>query len=463
MATAATPDNELSLEQPRHSRPAPAPLGPVPLKPYRRGRIRMNWREFVVDLARQTVANVRRNKMRSFLTLFGIAWGIASLVLMGALSDGFRQGQRNRMKEIGDNLVMVFPGRTERQAGGQRAGREIRLYNRDIPVIRLQCPLVEVVAAEMKTRGVAMRSRYNSGQFLTLGVTPEYLSLRTLPAAVGRNINQADVDQGLRVAVLGDSVRKQLFESRPNIIGQTIQLNNFPYVVVGLMGEKAQNSSYDGWDNDKVLVPNTSLRRDAPPNRNVYEEGQLNAILYRPVSLEQWEAAQLQVKTVLGRLHGFDPYDDSAVFIWDTIEGAQLFDTVFDSTEIFLAVIALVTLSLGGVGVMNTMMMAVSERTNEIGLKKALGATQRRILVEFFLEGVFLALLSGVAGLVLVGGLAGAVNSLPMPEMFSGLPIKWNLLAAATGALGLVAVLAALPPAWEASQLTPVEALRHER
>lgn len=140
-----------------------------------------------------------------------------------------------------------------------------------------------------------------------------------------------------------------------------------------------------------------------------------------------------------------------------------MFDSIFNAGEIFLAVVSLVTLSLGGVGVMNTMMMAVAERTNEIGLKKALGATRRRILLDFFLEGVFLAALSGVGGLLLTLGLAAAVNSLPMPAMFSGLPIHWTMLALATLALGIVAVLSALPPAQRAAEMTPVEALRYER
>ena len=189
----------------------------------------------------------------------------------------------------------------------------------------------------------------------------------------------------------------------------------------------------------------------------------MNTILYRPVSVDNWAEARAQVKGVLGRIHGFDPADESALGIWDSIEGAEIFDSVFDSMEIFLAVIALVTLSLGGVGVMNTMMMAVSERTNEIGLKKALGATRRRILLDFFLEGVALALLAGFAGLLLVFLLSTAVNSLPLPPMFSGLPIGWTTLLIATAALGAVAVASSLPPAYGAANMTPVEALRHEK
>lgn len=422
----------------------------------------MNLTELLWDLAVQTLANLRRNKLRSFLTLFGIAWGIASLVMMSALSDGFRDGQRKNMAQIGDNLVFLWGGVTEMQAGGKRAGRRVFLTRQDVLNIREQCPEVATVAAETKTEQVPVRSATNSGRFLTLGVTPEYLKLRNLPVDVGRTVSAADVAQERRVAVLGAAVRKQLFEHKPVPLGELVYLNSHPYEVIGVMPEKEQNSSYDGWDNDKVMVPEPVLLRDMPERREFYSEGRVNGLIYRPASTRNWSAAQAQVRAVLGRAKDFDPADKGALDLWDMIEDNEMFGTIFDAGEIFLSVVALVTLSLGGIGVMNTMMMAVSERTNEIGLKKALGATSNRILLEFFLEGAFLAVLSGAGGIILILTLAKGVNSLPLPQMFSGLPIHWNVLAAATLALGLVAVGASLPPARKAAEMTPVEALRFE-
>ena len=426
-------------------------------------RRRMHAGELAADLLRQTLWNIRRNKLRSFLTLFGIAWGIASLVLMSALSDGFRQGQRKNMSQIGDNIVFVFGGVTEEQAGGQRAGRQIRLRESDIELIRANCPAVAVISAEHKTWDVPARSATNAGRFLTVGVNPEYLKLRNLPVESGRTVSEADVREARRVAVLGASVRKQLFERNPRPVGERIYINNYPFEVIGVMSEKEQNSSYDGWDNDKILIPHTTLLRDAPSDRQVYAERRVYGFLYRPSDVSKWEEAQAQVRAVLARAHGFSPADKGALRIFDSIESAQMFDAIFNATEIFLGAIALITLSLGGIGVMNTMMIAVAERTNEIGLKKALGATRRRILLDFFLEGVLLAALSGAAGLVLTFLVSGAVNSLPLPAMFGGLPIQWKTLALATLALGAVAVLSALPPARRAARLTPVEALRYER
>jgi len=441
----------------------PEILATIETRARRPQRRTMHAGEWLKDLLVQTLRNLHRNKLRSFLTLFGIAWGIASLVLMSSLSDGFRQGQRKNMSQIGDNIVFVYGGITEEQAGGQRAGRRIRLHAKDLDVVRANCPSVAVASAEIKTYDVTARSASNSGRFLTLGVNPDYLKLRNLPVERGRTVSEADQREGRRVAVLGASVRKQLFLRNPSPLGERIYLQNLPYEVIGLMGEKEQNSSYDGWDNDKILIPTSALLRDMPPNRAVYAEDRIDGFLYRPADIGRWEEAQAEVRAALGRIHGFLPQDKGALRVFDSIESAQMFDSIFNAGEIFLAVVSLVTLSLGGVGVMNTMMMAVSERTNEIGLKKALGATSGRILADFFLEGLLLAVLSGAGGLILVWMLASAVNSLPMPAMFSGLPIHWNVLAMATGALGLVAVLSALPPAKRAAAMTPVEALRHER
>lgn len=416
----------------------------------------------MIGLIYQTFLNMWRHKLRSFLTMFGIAWGICSLVLMLALCDGFRQGQRKNMSQIGDNLVFLYSGRTERQAGGERAGRRIWLTEQGVEAIRANCPLVETVAPEIKRYDTPVASSFNSGRFLVLGVSPEYLKLRNLPVETGRPVQARDVEEIRRVCVLGASVRKQLFEERLPL-GCEIRINGYPYTVIGAMSEKMQNSSYDGWDNDKILIPITSLRRDCPPERATYRPDRVDSILYRPSSVKEWRATQVQVRRALAAVYDFDPLDESAVPVNDSVEGAELFDRVFDSGEMFLAVIALITLSLGGVSVMNTMMMAVAERTGEIGLKKALGATRHRILLDFFLEGVFLALLSGAVGIGTVWTLAGVVNSLPMPTMFSGLLIDMKSALLALAALGTVAICSAVPPAWHAAGLTPVEALREER
>ena len=417
----------------------------------------------ISGMVHQAVTELWRHKLRSFLTMFGIGWGVVSLALITSSGEGFSQGSRDRMKQLGDSLVLVWGGRTGMQAGGQRAGRYIQLRQDDIQAIRDQSPAIETVAAELKTYGVPVQSDFNAGSFLVLGVDTEYLKIRNLRATTGRNIGWNDVATTSRVCVLGYSVKKQLFEKRTNIVGNEVLINGFSYKIIGLMDEKDQDSSYDGWDNDKILIPSTSLIRDCPTSRGIAVEGHLNLIIYKATRKDLWEEAQRQVRRTLGNIHGFQYEDDTALGFWDTVEDAAVSDGMFESIGIFLGAVALLTLSLGGVGVMNTMFTSVAERTAEIGLKKALGAKRSRILMEFFLEGLILAGLSGGTGILFALGLASLVNSFPMPAYFAGLPIDAVLVLKLTLILSGVALIAAIPPAWRASRMDPVVAMNFEK
>ncbi len=417
----------------------------------------------IAGIFHQAIAELWRHKLRSFLTMFGISWGIIALALITSSGEGFSQGQRENMKQLGDAIVIMWGGRTASQAGGQRAGRYIQLHRDDIQPIREQCPAIETASGEVKTWNVPAESDFNAGRFLTLGVDPEYLKIRTLPVSTGRNVRWNDVEESRRVCVLGDSVKDQLFEKRTKIIGENVRINGFHYRVIGLLSKKNQDSSYDGWDNDKILIPSTSLIRDCPANHGVAAEGRLNLIVYKAKSDDLWEEAQKQIRRTLGNIHGFDPDDETALSFWDTVENSSTFDGMFQSIGIFLGAIAILTLSLGGMGVMNTMFTTVAERTGEIGLKKALGARRSRILWEFFLEGFVLAALSGGMGILFALGLASFVNSFPMPAYFSGLPMDPLLVLQLTLVLGAVAVIAAMPPAWRASRMDPVVAMNYEK
>jgi putative ABC transport system permease protein len=418
---------------------------------------------YLQELLSQVASSLLRNKLRSFLTMAGIAWGVASIVLIVAMGDGFKQGQRNNTKQLGENIVLLFPGRTEKQVGGQRAGRRIRFTYDDIDDIRTECFRVSRVIGELQN-GAKVASAYNSGSFTVNGVEPLYSKIRTIPIAQGRFLIEPDETDALRVAVLGDNVRKQLFGDRSTAPGSQIFLNGLPFGIVGLMPAKNQNSSYNGLDGDKIYVPYATMVRDMPPKDDDFHPGIVNDIIYVPSSLTEWKAARQQVLRVLGRNHQFDTDDKGAVYVWDTVESAELVDQIFVSMTAFLGAIAVITLTLGGVGVLNIMLVSVTERTREIGLRKAVGATRRRIMMDFLAEGVILAGLSGLMGFLGAYGLASLVNSLPLQaDMFAGLPVKGATTAWSFGALAVVAISSALFPAWRAASLTPVEALRYER
>jgi putative ABC transport system permease protein len=419
--------------------------------------------DYLRELLSQVVSSLLRNKLRSFLTMSGIAWGVASIVLIVAMGDGFKQGQRNNTKQLGESIVLLFPGRTEKQAGGQRAGRRVQFTFDDINDIRAECYQVERVIGELQNT-VKAGSTYNSGSFTINGVEPLFSKIRTIPIAHGRFLDQSDEQTSERVAVLGDNVRKQLFGERNTALDSQVFLNGLPFRIVGLMPAKNQNSSYNGLDGDKVYVPYSTMVRDLPPKDENFHPGIVNDIIYVPRSLTNWKAARQQVLRVLGRNHQFEPDDEGAVYVWDTVESAELVDQIFISMTVFLATIAAVTLTLGGVGVMNIMLVSVTERTREIGLRKAVGATRQRILVDFLVEGILLAGLSGLMGFLGAYGLASLVNSLPIQgDMFAGLPVKGATVIWSFAALAAIAIASAVFPAWRAASLTPVEALRYER
>lgn len=417
--------------------------------------------DYLAELREQVFGSLTRNRLRSFLTMAGIAWGIASIVMVAALGDSFKQGQRNNMEQLGENIVILLGGRTELQAGGERAGRRIRLNYSDVENLRQQSWLVGTVAAELDG-SVYATSPYNSASFDAVGVESFFPQLRTIPIAAGRFFSEREEKEGERVCVIGADVKRQLFGARSDVEGRELSINSFLYRITGVMADKNQSSSYAGLDETKIWLPYTSMTRDFPPQK-FYTPGYLDEILYQPRSLEQYEKAQIQVRRVLARAHNFDPADTSAIGIWDTVEDMQRTAAVFDAMTLFLGLIAAVTLFLGGIGVMNIMLVTVSERTSEIGLRKALGATRLRIMMDFLAEGCVLAFASGLVGLAIAFTVSGAMRFFRLPEIFPGLPINGVTTAIAFAALTLTAVTSAMIPAWRAASLTPIEALRDER
>ena len=416
---------------------------------------------YLTELLRQVAGSLLRNKLRSLLTMAGIAWGIASIVLIAAMGDGFKEGQRNNTKSLGENIVILFGGRTQMQAGGVRAGRRIRLNYSDVENLRTEGYLIRKVAGELQGQ-VKATSPFNSGTFDASGVEAVFPEMRTIPIGQGRFFTDQEEKAGDRVCIIGVDVKKQLFGTRPEVEGTTIAINSLPYRIIGVMADKNQNSSYSGMDEQRVWLPYRTMARDVPPTK-YYKPGDLDDIIYQPKSLADFEEARKQARRVLGRGHDFNPADENAVFIWDTVENQRQVDGIFDSMTLFLGFIGFVTLTLGGIGVMNIMLVTVSERTREIGLRKALGATRMRILVDFLVEGCVLAFSSGLVGWAAAFGISSALKLVKMPDMFPGLPVSQLTSGVAFTALSLIAVASALIPAWRASSLTPVEALRYER
>jgi putative ABC transport system permease protein len=412
------------------------------------------------DLLADTFRTLWAHKLRAGLTMFGIAWGIVSITLMIGAGEGLRVGQMKQTENLGKNLMILFAGRTSMQAGGTRAGRQVIWRDTDYLDLKREATACRYILPELGQGGTPVRSAFNSGALLVTGSLPEFADLRSITVAQGRFYNDSDFREARRVAFLGSDSYKQLFAGRP-AVGQTIHIGEFPFTVIGVMQAKEQDSSYDGRDVTKVFIPFSAIIRDFP-NRPPAPPHTIDQMLAAPASLEQHEECKWQIKRGLARIHNFDPQDKEALPIWDTVENLKRFRQLTDGMNYFLGAVGIVTLFLGGIGVMNVMMVAVRERTREIGVRKAVGATARSILTLFFIETTIIVLFSGAIGMAVAYGICAAINTLPMPPFFAGLIPGVGTTLLSVALLGVIAVLAAMYPASRAAAVDPIEALRFE-
>ncbi len=424
----------------------------------------------------QVLSNLRANRLRSFLTMFGILWGVISVVVLAATGEGFQRGNEKVLQELGRNIGIVWGGRTSMQAGGERAGRRVFLTVDDARALARESNMIAVVSCEISRGGMKVKSAHNAAALGVNGIEPQYQEIRTIELEKGRLFSFADEEEARRVAIIGSDATKQLFGTRDSI-GETVHINGLPFTVIGKIRKKDQDSSYSGPDNDKVFIPFSAMARDFP--RTDVPAGIVSQIILAPHPwvvplLEQalvertgriedidWPLER-EVRRVLARQHGFDPEDRDAISMWDTTLESLMFGRMVQAMKDFFTIVGIVTLALGGIGVMNIMLVAVRERTREIGVRKALGATTAQVQKQFFLEGFVLTMLSGAIGFALALGLCALVNLLPMPPRFQGMVLTWQAGVGAIFTLVLIGVATSTYPARRAAQLPPVEALRFE-
>jgi len=377
--------------------------------------------------------------------------------------------------ELGKNIGIVWGGRTGLQAGGERAGRVIRLNLDDARAFEIESAMIEVVSPELQ-KGATIKSAYNSASGSINGIEPQYQAIRTIELDGGRLFTPQDEQEVRRVAIVGFDMAEQLFGKR-DIIGEPITIAGFPYTIVGKIRKKNQDSNYSGPDNNKIFVPFATMMRDMPLKDS--PPGTISDIIVAPkpwvvdrlpnvldartgrIEDIQWPL-ESNLRAILARHHGFDPDDRQAMAMWDTSLNTLMFDRMISNMKHFFSVVGVVTLALGGIGVMNIMLIAVKERTREIGVRKALGATTGNIQRQFFLEGFFLTMMSGGAGMLLAIGLCALVNLAPMPARFAGMLISWQTAVVSLLMLVGIGIVTSTYPARRAAELPPVEALRFE-
>jgi putative ABC transport system permease protein len=415
----------------------------------------------LLDTISQTLRTLWAHKLRSFLTMFGIAWGVGSLLLLVGVGEGFRNGNRKQLETFGKNIIFFFGGRAPAVEGSFNSMKWFNLTYDDYLDIKRESKYAINISPLIARDDIRAVSDYTSTNGQVSGVPPVYSQVRTIPIQTGRWINDEDNDQSRRVCVLGREMTRNMFPGRP-AVGNSILLNGVHFEVIGVLsmiGHEEQNAT-----NIRIFIPFNTMRELFPLKGDNSQEGNaISFINYQPRSFEENEIAKAELHRIVARNHGgFDPSGKDVWEEWDTVKNQKTMGTIFTAMDWFLGGVGLVTLALGAIGIVNIMLVAVTERTREIGLRKALGATNRSILFQFFLEGAFLTLLSGAAG---VGGAMLVVRLLAGVHLPQGFDTPRIVPISAVGAvlsLAIAGIAAGLYPARKAAMLEPVEALRQE-
>ena len=415
----------------------------------------------LLDTFGQTLRTLWAHKLRSFLTMFGIAWGVGSLLLLAGVGEGFRNGNRRQLETFGKNIIFFWGGRAPAVAGNFSSMKWFNLTYEDYRSIESQSKLAIHVSPVIARDDIRAVSDYTSTNGQVSGVPPVYSQVRTIPLEVGRWLNDEDNEQRRRVCLLGREMTRNLFPGRP-AVGNTIMLNGVRFEVIGMLsmiGNEEQNST-----NIRIFVPFNTMRELFPLKGDNSQEGNAISFLnYQPRTFDENEDAKNELHRIVARNHGgFDPNDKDNWEEWDTVKNQKLMGKIFTAMDWFLGGVGLVTLALGAIGIINIMLVAVTERTREIGLRKALGATNRNILFQFFLEGAFLTLFSGALGVSAAMLIVHLLSGVNLPPGFDTPRIIPLSAICAVLSLALAGVSAGLYPARKAAMLEPVEALRQE-
>jgi putative ABC transport system permease protein len=412
----------------------------------------------IFDIFGQTLRTLWAHKLRSFLTMFGIAWGVGSLLLLVGVGEGFRSGNRKQFDSIGENVMFIWSGRAPVMQGSFTALRQYYLTYRDYQDIVRECRSVRAAVPMINRNDIRAVSDFYQSSGGIVGALPMVNQIRYLPMKEGRWINEMDESQKRPVIVLGDESRRTLFFGRP-AVGATILLNGIRFEVIGTLERIGHGENNN--QNLRSYVPYSTMHEYFRPINVGEAPDVISLINYQPVSRALHQTAKQEVHKVIARNHGFDPNNPDSFDEWDTIQTVDQIGKIFDAMNTFLGSVGLVTLGLGAIGIINIMLVAVADRTREIGLRKAVGATNASIMFQFFVEGAFLTLLSGGIG---IAGAAAFMASIAGIDMGNFDPPKLVASTAvlALGSLALAGVAAGLYPARRAALLQPVEALRKE-
>ena len=412
-------------------------------------------------LLQDFIGDLKAQRTRAFLTFFAVTWGTLAVVLLLAFGEGLKRTIRDGLLGAGERIFMVYGGETSTSFAGLAQGRRIRLVEEDLDLIRSAIPDVDHGSVSYGRWGTSYQvGRTRTNAFLE-GVGPEHETMRHMePAPGGRFINAADIVQKRRVLFLGNELAERIFGKGVDPIGRTVVIDGLPFTVVGVLQKKFQDSSNNGPDADRGVIPYSTFR-------TIYGNRWVNHLIVQPHDASRGPIVKAELFRVLGRKYRFDPQDQRALGMWDFIESEKENLAVGLGIQIFMGLVGAFTLLIAGVGVANIMYVVVKERTQEIGIKLALGARRRHIMAQFLFEAMTIAVSGGLLGLAVASLIVIGVDAIPTegnPAMQYILSprLSWPIALTCVAILISVGLLAGVLPARRAASVDPVESLRYE-
>ena len=413
----------------------------------------------IVYLFRLFYRELKSQKKRITLTILALAWGTFSIVILLAFGEGLKRQMIKAMHGLGDGICIVYAGQTSKPYKGLGKGRVIRLQLDDVELLRNRISGIELISPENDRSRNNMTYERKSLSERVIGVYPDFEDLRGYhPDENSRFINDLDILNKKRVVFLGTELKKRLF-GEEEAVGKTVLINRIPFLIVGVMLDKMQNSMYNGADVDKAAIPYSTFK-------TIYGDKYLSRLIYRPEDISQAETVKNEVYGVLSRKYKFDPEDKQALEVWDMVEEEKLMKNIFLGLEIFMGIIGGLTLIVAGVGVANIMYVSAKKRTKEIGIKMALGAKKRHVLLQFISEAFMISFIGGGACVLIYFIIVGATGVLPLEgdvaDVLAHPVISFKIMILTAFILSIIGFLAGIFPARKAASAKPVEALRYE-